>query len=392
MLDKRLHVMIIPSWYPEYNGHFMGSFFREQALGVSKRGCKVGVLYPELKSLRNTFDIRILPKLMSFDDDGLNTYKFKWSNWFIKSKSLQIYAFKKIGYLTFNRYVKDNGLPDLIHCQSIFNAGFLGEYIFDKHKIPYIITEHNSGFYYKDQGFEKYYSKVLRLINKSQKCFAVSSNYAKHLNVELKSNIKWNTHYNIVDNRFLNSKINIPNKNKFIFLCVSRLHSIKNIDIIIKSFKIFNQQHPNSELRIVGVGYELKKLKNLVQKLKINKNVIFLGQKLRSEIINEYKSCSAFIYASNFETFGVIFVEAMASGRPIITLSCGSSEEIIPEYAGIIVKKKTSIDMSNAMIKLYKDYYKYNPVKIRQYCKSKFSEKKLSLKMIEYYKSVLRNK
>ena len=66
MLDKRLHVMIIPSWYPEYNGHFMGSFFREQALGVSKRGCKVGVLYPELKSLRNTKKNKIVSQIYFF--------------------------------------------------------------------------------------------------------------------------------------------------------------------------------------------------------------------------------------------------------------------------------------------------------------------------------------
>lgn len=392
MVDKKLHIMIIPSWYPEYKGHYMGSFFREQALGIHKRGCKVGVVYPELKSLRKTFDIRVLPKLISFNDDGMDTYKFRWSNWFIKSKSMQIYAFKKFGYLVFKRYVRNHGLPDVIHCQSIFNAGFLGEYIFDRHKIPYIITEHNSGFYYKDQGFKSYYSKVLRVINKSQKCFAVSSNYAKYLNVELKSNKKWNTHHNLVNDRFLNFKINNPNKNKFIFLCVSRLHAIKNIDLIIKSFKIFNQQHPNSELRIVGVGSEIKNLKKLTHKHRINKNVHFLGQKLRSEIIDEYNSCSSFIYASSFETFGVIFVESMSLGRPIISISCGSSEEIIPEYAGIIVKNKTTEDMSNAMIKLFKDYFKYNPQKIREYCKSKFSEEVLSLKMIREYKSVLRNK
>ena len=217
MINNKLHVLIIPSWYPEYDGHYMGSFFREQAQGIKKRGCEVGIIYPELKSLRNTFDIRILPNLISFDDNGINTYKFKWSNWFIKSKSMQIYAFKKIGYLIFKRYIKDNGLPDVIHCQSIFNAGFLGEYIFDKYKIPYIITEHNSGFYYKDQGFKRYYSKASRVINKSKKCFAVSSYYAKYLNVELKSNKKWNTHHNIVDDKFLNCKINNPKEENLSF-------------------------------------------------------------------------------------------------------------------------------------------------------------------------------
>ena len=82
---------------------------------------------------------------------GLITYKILWSNWFIKLQSIQIIAFKYLGFFI-KRYIKKNTSPDIIHCQSIFNSGFLGEYIFDKYKMPYIITEHNSGFYHEDQG------------------------------------------------------------------------------------------------------------------------------------------------------------------------------------------------------------------------------------------------
>ena len=49
--NLKLHVLIIPSWYPEHKDHYMGSFFREQAIGIYKNGCKVGIIYPELKSL-----------------------------------------------------------------------------------------------------------------------------------------------------------------------------------------------------------------------------------------------------------------------------------------------------------------------------------------------------
>ena len=68
----------------------------------------------------------------------------------------------------FKDYIKQNGMPDLIHCQSVFNAGFLGEYIYDKHKIPFIITEHNSGFYYNNQGFKRFYNSVKRVLDKSK--------------------------------------------------------------------------------------------------------------------------------------------------------------------------------------------------------------------------------
>ena len=68
----------------------------------------------------------------------------------------------------------------------------------------------------------------------------------------------------------------------------------------------------------------------------------------------------------------MIFVESMALGRPIISLNCGSSNEIIPDFCGIVVNKKTTYDFSNAMFKLYQDYYSYDPVKIKKYCNSSF--------------------
>ena len=103
--NLKLHVLIIPSWYPEHKDHYMGSFFREQSIGIKKNGCNVGIIYPELKSLRNTFDIRVFPQLQYYDDEGLKIIKLRWSNWFIKSKFLQILAFKYIGYYLFHRHM-----------------------------------------------------------------------------------------------------------------------------------------------------------------------------------------------------------------------------------------------------------------------------------------------
>lgn len=389
---KPIHVLVIPSWYPEHRDHYMGSFFREQAIGIYKNGCNVGIIYPELKSLRNTLDIRLIPRILSFEDNGVNTIKFRWSNWMIGLKYYQILFFKYIGKYLFKLYIKKYGLPDIIHCQSIFNAGFLAESINKKYKIPYIITEHNSGFYYHNQGFKKFYKSVSRILNKSKKCFSVSKNYSNYLSQEVIINKNWGVHYNIVNDNFLNTKIKKPPLNDFTFLCVSRLHKIKNIDLIIDSFKIFNQKYTNSSLKIIGIGDQLKSLKKKVKDYKLTNKILFKGEKSRIDIIQEFNQSHAFIYASTFETFGVIFVESMSMGKPIISLDCGSAREIISELSGIIVEKKSAQDMSSSMEELYNNYSKYNSHSIRKYCELNFSEKKLSNKMIGHYNDVLNNR
>ena len=108
--------------------------------------------------------------------------------------------------------------------------------------------------------------------------------------------------------------------------------------------------------------------------------------------IEEFNQCHAFVYASAFETFGVIFVESMSMGKPIISLDCGSAREIISELSGIIVEKRNAQDMSSSMEELYNNYSKYDSYSIRKFCESNFSEKKLSLKMIGHYIDVLNNR
>ncbi len=388
-MDKSLHILVIPSWYPEFNGDYVGSFFREQAIAINKKKCKVGLIFPELKSLRTLKKIKVIPNLHIMNDSGLTTYRYLWTNWFIKQQKLQILAFKYLGYKLFKKYIKDNGRPDVIHCQSIFYAGFLGEYIFDKHKIPFLITEHNSGFYYKNQGFEKFIFSVKRIIKKSSVCLAVSENYSKYLTNLFGNEIKWKTHHNIVSDPFILEKIRYPKKNNFIFICVSRLSKIKNIPLLINSFKRFNDKFPNSELKLIGIGSEKKSLKKLVTRLDINKKVKFLGMKVRKEVINEINSSHAMIYASSFETFGVIFIESLALGKPVITTDCGSANEIINKKVGVILKSNDEDEMVSSMFKLYKNYDEYDPKYLRKYCKENFSEEILSTKLIKIYKEII---
>ena len=101
----KIHVLVIPSYYPRFNGDYVGSFWREQAIGVSKNNCKVGVIYPELESLRSRRKIRLIPKFDFKEDQGVLTYRYLWTNWFIKLRYLQITSFKILGMILFKRYI-----------------------------------------------------------------------------------------------------------------------------------------------------------------------------------------------------------------------------------------------------------------------------------------------
>ena len=105
-MSKKIHILIIPSWYPDDKDDFGGSFFREQSLGILKHGCDVGIIFPDLKSLKGLRKIRIFPKFHYENDEGLRTFRMLWNNWFPKMKPLQILFFKLFGLILFKRYIK----------------------------------------------------------------------------------------------------------------------------------------------------------------------------------------------------------------------------------------------------------------------------------------------
>ena len=387
-MSKKIHILVIPSWYPDNKDDFEGSFFREQSLGALKQGCDVGIIFPDLKDLRGLKKIRVFPKIYYENDEGLRTYRMLWNNWFPKMKFLQIMFFKLLGLILFRRYIKEFGKPDIIHCHSVMMGGWLTEKISDEYKIPFVITEHNSLFF---RGLhKKYYTKISEICNKSALCLSVSSDYCKILKKTIPDSPDWIPHNNIVSQKFLSTSIKNKVKDPFVFISISSLYKHKNIPLILKSFKKFNKDHPKSELKIIGVGLEESTLKILKEKLEI-KNVSFLGRKTRDQIVHELNKSNVFVLGTKYETFGVVLIEAISMGLPVIVTDCGGSDDIMNEEIGKVTKQNDVEDMYKSMIDIYNRYDEFIPQNLRNYSNSKFSEKKLSTILVKHYENILTN-
>lgn len=102
-----------------------------------------------------------------------------------------------------------------------------------------------------------------------------------------------------------------PLKNNLTLTTVASLIKRKNIDVIIKTVKDLEQ----TNLKIIGSGKEEKRLKALAKNCK---NIEFLGQLPREKVIEELKKSDIFVLLSNNETFGLSYLEAMATGNVVI--------------------------------------------------------------------------
>ena len=147
-----------------------------------------------------------------------------------------------------------------------------------------------------------------------------------------------------------------------------------------------------ARLIIIGDGPLIYDLKNTVEKLKINKNVEFLGQLNTLNIVNFLDYADVFVLSSIYETFGVVVLEALVRGKPIVITKCGGSEIFWDKENGLIVNVEDSKALEVAMIKIMNDIDKYNSASIRNNILKEYNPDLISKKLEGIYRGSLTTK
>ena len=126
-------------------------------------------------------------------------------------------------------------------------------------------------------------------------------------------------------------QINIPNK--LTLLYAGRIEPIKGLDILVDSFNAI-QENLDAQLIIVGGSLdgddvELKRLKTYVEKLGILNKVRFVGSVPQEELRYYYSAADIFVFPSHYESFGLVALESMACGTPVVASRVGGIPSFI---------------------------------------------------------------
>jgi glycosyltransferase involved in cell wall biosynthesis len=156
----------------------------------------------------------------------------------------------------------------------------------------------------------------------------------------------------------------------------------------------FNKAFKNNlkvKLTIIGGGPNKKNLESLIEELNLEDRIKLTGRIERKEIAEYFKKSDAFVLASKRETFGVVFIEAMASGLPVIATRCGGPEHFIKKEQGLIIGKNNIDELAAAMEDIYKNIGSYDNEKISKMTVEQFSPKSVAEQITEVYKNVISN-
>lgn len=246
---------------------------------------------------------------------------------------------------------------DIIHGHYLFPAGAAAVEVGKEYGIKTYVTAHGSDMFelYKSQPLMR--PTIKNVLKDADGVFAVS-NALKHeivatgvVGIADKTKISWNS----VDVDKFSSKENDSFKKEFkledkpIVLFVGNLIKRKNVDSLLEAKKIANSDY---YLVVVGDGPLYKKLTKKVEDENI-RDVIFTGS--RGDVENIIPSCDLLILPSYSESFGLVLIEALACGKPVIGSDVGGISEIINDDVGLLINPKKVSTIAKAIDKLVND-------------------------------------
>jgi glycosyltransferase involved in cell wall biosynthesis len=143
---------------------------------------------------------------------------------------------------------------------------------------------------------------------------------------------------------------NLGIQDDYVIVTVSRLVYKNGIDVLIDAIAKFKEKRPNIKCLIIGDGPELKKLKAQSSKLKVDNNVIFLGQIPQRDLPLYLAISDIFVRPSRSEGLGNSFLEAMAAGVPVIGTPVGGIRDFLQDrQTGFYANVDDSADLAEKM-------------------------------------------
>ena len=144
-----------------------------------------------------------------------------------------------------------------------------------------------------------------------------------------------------------------PDPARFTVLCVCRLYRRKRVDVLLRAAARLRGRLPGLEVRIVGDGPEREEFRRVWREERLGDTVRWLGNIGRGALAAEYNRCDLFCLPSVQEGFGIVFLEAMAAGKPIVAARAAAAPEVAPH--AVLAEPDDPASLAEALLTLWRD-------------------------------------
>ena len=374
-----MKIWMIGRGIPTHKNPMHGIFECDQAKALKNAGHDIVFLTVDLRSLRRWRRWGIYYT----EIDNLPVVSIN-----IPCGAISRGLYEKIGIWAFNRLYrkaeKKFGKPDVIHAHFWDIACFCTS-IIGKENIKYVITEHSSLIL--NEPIEKsVYKMAKKAYNSANTVIAVSNTLRQRILKHYDINPK--VVCNMLDEKSFpleRSLIQKQSKEAFVFVSCGNLVHGKGFDLLLEAF---SRMDIPAKLIIFGDGPLRKELEKKSFDLHVDERVVFMGRCERSLIREVYLESDCFVLPSRYETFGVVYIEALACGLPVIATRCGGPEDIVNDNIGLLIEKENIDELSKALDFMYLHRDKFSSLECVDYIKKNYSQDAIVLELEKVYSEI----
>ena len=392
-----MKILIIPAFFQTRQRPTAGSFFLEQAKALQNAGHQVTILYSDTYSVKCIAEWVSYREENSITPEGIRIYRKKVFCPLKHGMEGHRENFAREILSLYQKYLTKEK-PDIIHAHCCVWAGYAAMRLSQMTGIPYVITEHATMFQLHSESISQKNDRYIReAFQNADSVICVSNAFREVLSVYRSKN-EIQVIGNVVDcSAFrVDGETQKKDKDGFQFLTVCYMQTEdqlrkKGIDILLKAWKKVQEQFPKARLVIGGGGQATSKAVEWCKACGVSETVTFAGALDRAEVIRQMQNCDCFVLPSRYETFGVVYIEAMACGKPVIAAANGGPDDFISKENGILVPVEDIDALADAMLTMIETGKNYQPDKIRESIQ-KFSAPSIAAQLTAIYQKILTSK
>jgi len=366
-----MHILFIPTWFETPDRPTAGKAVKDLAYALALEGIKVNFLFqsrarlPYLTRLKHQIEV-------------WHSYSLLPGKLFPVWNRISLWSYHQV----FKQYINVHGVPDLIHIHS-YPLLPLAQSLFKKYGIRAVYTEHSS--------------KIARQKLNELEQYLIRNYMGHHLRVVavsefLKSGLKAiipMVQIHVIPNT-LDFNCFVPGQKSSSpqLIMINLLNKNKQVDLGIKAFAIWSKNHPGAQLHIIGDGPERSYLEKLAEEYSVNTLVKWWGEKSVDDWLSQLQASSGLLFLSLLETFGVVVLEALACGVPVVCLQNRGIEDILVDtHIPVLSQDSNEKQIADAMDRIIKEFDPPYAYQLRNELQARFDYRAVARQYIAVYTS-----